>query len=169
MDTAVVGTWLLAAATAISSEVAFTETETAGGVDAWLYGSSNHLLDQAQPLEGLKLTIGADATFTEVKTRDLNLAWYDRDGVLDTQVTPFNGIVMVEGKIMYLLLEVSIAGASSEVEVRTTRVRYDDGDTIICDQIERFNDSLVRTMSVVTDELYLDRTVLIYRKATELV
>ncbi|MEX0272212.1 hypothetical protein AB3R30_24115 [Leptolyngbyaceae cyanobacterium UHCC 1019] len=63
MDAAVVGTWLLAAATSISSEVSFTEAEAAGGVDAWLYGTSHHLLNQAQPIEGLTLTIGADATF----------------------------------------------------------------------------------------------------------
>lgn len=166
MDATVVGTWLLAAAISINSEVDLTETATAGGIDAWLYGSSNHLLNQAQPLEGLKLTIGADATFAEVKTHALNLAWYDREGVLDEQVTPFDGIVTIEGNLMYLHPEAPIAGALSEAEVRNARVRYDDGDTIICDQIERVNDMLVRTMSVVTDELYLDRTILIYQRAT---
>lgn len=112
----------------------------------------------------MTLTIDANATLTEARTRALKLAWYDCEGVLDEQVTPFDGIVVIESDQMYLHLEAPICGASV---VRNTRVRYDDGDTIICDRIERINDALVRTISVVTDELYLDRTILIYQKATK--
>lgn len=65
MDATVVGTWLLAAAASISSEVVFTEAEAADEVDAWLDGNSNHLLNQAQPIDGLTLTIDANATRSE--------------------------------------------------------------------------------------------------------
>ena len=41
--------------------------------------------------------------------------------------------------------------------------RYSDGDTMVCDTLRRAGDDLIRQVSVITDELYIDRIVLIYR------
>lgn len=168
MNTAVVGAWLLVATTTTSSDLALVDaTYHIPAMNAWLYGTSHDLLDAVEPTAGLRLVINADATFTEEKTGDLILSWYDRDGVLDQHVTPFSGIIKTPKKRMYLHPEQLSAYAIPTGKFRQARVRYDDGDTIICDTLDLINGALVRTMSVVTDELYLDRTILIYHKAHE--
>ena len=43
-------------------------------------------------------------------------------------------------------------------------LRYDDGDTKICDRISLHEHNLIRTVNTVTDELYLDRTILVYKR-----
>ncbi|MBW4579077.1 MAG: hypothetical protein KME42_05810 [Tildeniella nuda ZEHNDER 1965/U140] len=164
MEIPPVGVWLLTAATAIDDEVDLEGLPAADQIDEWLYSTAYDLIDEAEPVSGLKLTIHADGTFTEEKTGLLNLPWYDREGVLDEAVTPFSGILKTEENLMYLHLEEPISWATPEDTIREVRVRYDDGDTIICDRIEIISNQLVRTMSVVTDELYLNKVLLIYQK-----
>ena len=43
-------------------------------------------------------------------------------------------------------------------------LRYDDGYTMIAEWLERSDNRLVRTVNVVTDELYLDRIVMVYQQ-----
>ncbi|MEM6286757.1 MAG: hypothetical protein AAF845_06335, partial [Bacteroidota bacterium] len=43
-------------------------------------------------------------------------------------------------------------------------IRFDDGDTVVCDGLRRDGDALVRTISVVTDGAYPSRAVLRYRR-----
>ncbi|WP_221645468.1 hypothetical protein, partial [Nostoc sp. UCD120] len=52
-------------------------------------------------------------------------------------------------------------------EVNKKKLRYDDGDTKIADSIEVQGEQLIRTISVVTDELYLDRVIIVYKKANK--
>lgn len=164
MEISAVGVWLLTAATATNDEVDLDGLPAEDQIDEWLYSTGYDLIDEAEPIAGLKLTIHADSTFTEEKTGLLNLPWYDREGVLDEAVTPFSGIVKIEGNVMYLHLDEPISWASPEDAIREVRVRYDDGDTIICDRIQIVSHQLVRTMSVGTDELYLDKVLLVYQK-----
>jgi len=136
MEIPPVGIWLLTAATAINNEVDLEGLPAADQIDEWLYSVRYDLIDEAEPVAGMKLTIHADDTFTEEKTGLLNLPWYDREGVLDEAVTPFSGILKAEGNLMYLHLDEPISWATPEDAIREVRVRYDDGDTIICDRIE---------------------------------
>ena len=43
-------------------------------------------------------------------------------------------------------------------------LRYDDGDTKVSDNLRLVDNFLVRQISVVTDEIYLERIVLIYSR-----
>lgn len=165
MDIFYTGTWLLTAAISTNGAIPIVDGETEeGAVDAWLYGSSHDMLGQTTPAHGLTLSIAADGSFAEEKTSTPALTWFDSEGVLDARVTPFDGVIHTEGSIGYLLLREPISWATPSDPLRATRVRYDDGDMIICDKLELVGEALVRTMSVVTDELYLDRTVLVYRR-----
>lgn len=163
MERPIAGVWLLTGATAVDDEVDLDGLPVEEQIDEWLYGARYDLMDEAEPVEGLKLTIHPDGTFTEAKTGSLRLPWYDREGVLDEEVVPFSGMLKTEATVMYLHLEEPISWASSEDAIRAVRVRYDDGDTTICDRLAIVNHQLVRTMSVVTDELYLNKLLLIYQ------
>ena len=164
MEISAVGVWLLTAAIAIDDEVDLEGLPAEDQIDEWLYSAGYDLINEAELIAGLKLTIHADDTFTEEKTGLLNLPWYDREGVLDEAVTPFSGLLKTEENLMYLHPDEPTSWAIPEDTIREIRVRYDDGDTIICDRIEIVNNQLIRTMSVVTDELYLDKVLLIYQK-----
>jgi hypothetical protein len=160
-----VGTWLLSAVLSIDGELSFAgDRPDAAGVDAWLYGNSHPLLPQATPAEGLTLCIARDGTFIERRHGQLHGSWFDAEGVLDTETTTFDGVVKADGHAGYLLLTTPNKWAIPQDRARKTRVRYDDGDTVICDKVEPIDGRLVRTISVVSDALYFERTVLIYRR-----
>ena len=162
-----VGVWLLTASFCDEAEMPYLSNNRRDphGVDNWLYGSSHEQLTRAMPAEGLTLHIESDSTFTERRHGQPNVPWFDAEGVLDTDVTPFDGLVRMEGRTGYLLLATPIRWAIPRDRVRKTRIRYEDGDTTICDKVELVDGRLVRTVSVVTDELYLERNVLVYRRS----
>jgi hypothetical protein len=161
-----VGTWLLTASLSIDGELPYVgDMPDPAGVENWLYGSSHDLLAHATPAVGLSLRIARDGTFTERRQGQPQVPWFDAEGVLDTEVTTFDGIIRADGRVGYVLLATPTKGAISKDRLRKTRMRYDDGETIICDQLEPIDGRLVRTVSVVSAELYLERTVLIYRRA----
>ena len=161
-----VGTWLLNAALTIDGDAPFQGARPdAAGLDVWLYGNSHELLAQAAPADGLNLNIARDGTFNERRHGQPQVPWFDAEGVLDTEVTTFDGVVRADGHAGYLLLTTPPRGAVPQDRLRKTRVRYDDGDTIICDKIEPLESRLIRTISVVSDALFFERIVLIYRRA----
>src|ERR1043165_1972162 len=99
-----VGTWLLTAALSIDGEIPFqSERPDAAGLDAWVYGNNHERLAQAIPAEGLNLNIARDGTFTERRYGQPQIAWFDAEGVLDTEVTTFDGVVRADGHAGYLL------------------------------------------------------------------
>jgi hypothetical protein len=166
MNPTVVGTWQLVAATSINCEIPIIhesdhESVPTITIDEWLYGNSHALIRQAPLNFGLRLQINADATFTETGTNGLPLTWFDVEGVLTERAIPFDGVINCDVDVLYLHAALS---DSYTDPVRAHRVRYDDGDTIVCDRAELIQGRLVRTMSVVTDELYADRSILIYQK-----
>ena len=150
------GTWLLTGTFALNSEIPFIDDEPKpDGVEEWLNGKSPEVLDQIMPADGLKLVIDSDGTFTEEKIGAPQITWYDSEGVLESNVNPFNGTIQESKGTFYLIAE--------DIEP-TGNLRYDDGDTKIADSLTTIGDDLVRTISVVTDELYLDRILLRYQK-----
>jgi hypothetical protein len=161
-----VGTWLLTASLSIEGEISFVANRPdPAGVEDWLYGSSHELLAQATPAGGLILRIERDGNFTERRQGQPQVPWFDAEGVLDTEITTFDGVIRADGRVGYLLLATPIKWAIPKDRLRKTRMRYDDGDTVICDKVEPIDGRLIRTVSVISDALYLERTVLIYCKS----
>jgi hypothetical protein len=168
MNSELEGTWILAKSISTTAEILYEEEfpdrDTSKEINDWLYGNSYNLRDDAEVITGLKLKIDANGAFSEENVGNPQLSWFDEDGVLDEKVTTFSGTLKIEDRIAYFHLENPKAWIIVNSAGRKSRVRYDDGDTIICDKVEIIDKSLVRTISVITDELYLDRTMLIYEK-----
>jgi hypothetical protein len=165
MNAAVVGTWRMIAATSVNCELPIHHEQTRRmAIDEWLYGKSHALIRQAPLNFGLNLKINADGTFSETGNNSLPLTWFDAEGVLSESAIPFDGVINLDAEDLYLH---ATPPENHTDPVRAHRVRYDDGDTIVCDRAELVQDRLVRTMSVVTDELYCDRAILIYQKVNQ--
>ena len=161
-EQAFLGVWNLAGSFSVSGELD-TDPETDEGKTAlseWLHGNSFEDLDQFSPASGLQLTIHNNATFTERKTADPEVMWFDSEGVQDDDVVPFDGVYTVRGGKAYLTLAEPPEWATS---ADRTRIRYDDGDTVICDSLEIKDGDLIRTVSVTSEGAYLDRVVLQYK------
>ncbi len=165
MNPDVVGIWQLVAAISIDCEIPIMDIPAhTSAIDAWLYGNSHQLIRQAPLNYGLSLQINVDATFTETGTNTLSFTWFDAEGVLTEPAIPFDGVINLDGDDLYFHATLSDGYTDP---VRGHRVRYDDGDTIVCDRAKLVQHRLVRTMSVVTDELYGDRSILIYQKMNQ--
>ncbi|MGF1493796.1 MAG: hypothetical protein ACFBSC_15350 [Microcoleaceae cyanobacterium] len=156
------GTWMLTGTASIDPDkvlqVEFTEgKKDSQGVENWLSGKGHELLDRLEPTEGLSLAITLNKKFTEKKLGfdTPNVRWFGEDGVLAPEVIPFVGYLNIQDSRVFLLTKDS----------KDEKLRYDDGDTKIVDSVERGGQELIRTVSVVTDELYLDRVLMVYRKA----
>lgn len=163
MNSAVIGTWSLVSASDVENGQLPVEGWQPGDVSEWLFNEdSNELIGKVKPQSGLKLRISTDDTFAEIKTGEPRFLCYDRDGVQEDRIIPFAGIVNYEGADGYLLLEEPSEEAISFDPVRAFRARCDDGDTVICDKVRLRDDLLVRTVSVVTDELYTERMLFIF-------
>ncbi len=162
-----IGTWLLVGSSSIQDEIRLIgEEPDLQGVAAWLAGNGDERLATIAPTTGLTLTIQADGQFTEEKVGDPKVDWFSAEGVLEPSVMPFNGVISWVAGVAYLLLTQPIARTIPQDAGVRQKLRYDDGDTKIADWIEVHGEQLVRTVSVVTDELYLNRVVLVYDKAT---
>ena len=163
MNSAIIGTWSLVSASDVENGQLPVEGWQPGDVSEWLYNDEgDEPIGKVEPQSGLTLRIGADGTFAEIKTGEPRFLCYDRDGVQEDSIIPFDGIVKYEGASGYLLLEEPSEEAISLDPLRAFRARCDDGDTIICDKVRLRNDLLVRTVSVVTDELYTERMLFIF-------
>ncbi len=163
-----VGTWLLTGSISLNSQIKFIDDEPdPNGVENWLNGNSNNLIAQVAATEGLTLTISSDGKFFEAITGTPKVYWFDFEGVLQSEVIPFNGHLSFYDSKAFLLLDEPISWAVPSDEVNKKKLRYDDGDTKIADSIELQGSQLIRTISVVTDELYLDRVIIVYKKANK--
>ena len=162
----------LTASASNASEVAFTGKEPdPNGVSDWLNGQEDSFLEQAQQIEGLVLSIFPDGRFTEqvvseTKLADMEASWYDAEGVLLVQAEPFDGVLIQREQSAYLIPDMFAQSVRpDESQYGTAILRYDDGDTKISDCVHLLGDHLIRTLNVVTDELYLDRVLFQYRRA----
>ena len=159
-----VGSWQLVGSTHINSQVKFYgNTPDPIGVSNWINGDSNELADEVSPTEGLVLTITENAKFSEDKTGNPKTIWYDLEGV-QSDVEPFSGWVSLLRSKIYLMADgVPDWGNTPDAK----KLRYNDGDTKIADTVEvdRKKQRLIRCMNIVTDDLYLDRIILVYKPA----
>ena len=136
---------------------------------AWLAGDDHRRAADAAPASGLELAIGAGGRFTERRTGDARIWWYDEDGVETmADAVPFDGYAVERGGHRYLRPALDPQAMSVRLK-RDERfpgiaLRIDDGDTLLADRIDRDGDRLLRTMSVVTDEAYPSRLTLIYHR-----
>lgn len=97
---------------------------------------------------------------------EIRLLWYESEGAQIESPNPTKGMTRhVPGRDAVFL-------HPSEVPSWMTRsrdnerdsLRYDDGDTLICDLVRMENGSLVRIISVVTDEIYLNRIIAVHKR-----
>lgn len=165
-----VGTWLLTGSLHERAEV--TEFHDAGRreaeIAAWLAGDSHQRLHELAPAHGLTLVVAADGHFAETVAGRPDTYWYDADGVEEMHhPTPFDGRTVERASRIYLQPDEREIRVERAAQYPGVALRVDDGDTMITDRIERIGAALVRTVSVVTDEAYLSRLTLTYRKSGE--
>lgn len=162
----VTGRWALAGSISVKDEIAFVDGEPdPDGVSNWLNGRDDGLEAGISPASGLELTISEDGRFTETATGKPEVYWFDVEGVLCNDVEPFNGTLLSNEGLLYLLPD-GIPSWSAHAQNRYGKamLRYDDGDTKICDSLYLKGDQLLRTVNAVTDELYLDRVLIAYER-----
>lgn len=159
----IAGTWdLVGVAQAESSAGLIGEETDPADVNAWLNGHDDMLLPGAGTASGLRFRI-ENAVFHEELTGSPSVPWFDAEGVLAEEVVPFNGRLIHSADGLYLRPADSPSWAmQADGRHGPAVLRYDDGDTKIADSLRIVGTQLVRTVNVVTDELYLNRIVLIY-------
>jgi len=162
------GEWHLAASTSVTAELeAVADEPDPQAVSGWLNGFDGGIAAAAPKTSGLVLTINAAGSFTERLTGKPGVQqWFDVEGMLADEVAPFDGSVVDTGQAAWLRPR-GVPDFARPLEDRygPAVLRYDDGDTRIADGLRIVGADLVRTVNVVTDEQYLDRIVLVYRRA----
>lgn len=155
------GKWKLVAS---AHERGEADLEDADSVAQWLEERPVFSPAQLEPDEGFILTIYEDASFQEQALSHPSAQYFDGEGVLLMDGDePFIGLLLGEGPRLYPVLY-SLSEGDTPRPRCDALLRYNDGDTIICDWFERVNEQLVRVQSVVTDELYFDRTTMVYER-----
>jgi hypothetical protein len=159
------GQWVLVGSISVNSEISFiAEEPDPNGVADWLNGFDASLRDLIKPTTGLRLEIRPDARFTEVMNDKPEMHWFDAEGVLD-DVAAFDGSFVETEQGLYLRPdEISEWAMPTEGQYGQAVLRLDDGDTKISDNLRLSDDYLLRTVNVVTDELYLDRILIVYKR-----
>ncbi len=165
MDKNLIGKWNLTGTHSETGEMKIIDDEAKyrSSYFKWLQSDDLSKLSEIEETSGLQLSINEDKTFTEEKTGNPEIEWFDFEGVLDNEMTPFDGELFSLGKRSFLHLG---KNKSSINQTNSPQIRYSDGDTIICDNIQIIDGDLIRIVSVLTDELYTNRTILRYEKAS---
>ena len=149
------GRWTLVGRASQSQDV-YAKGDSGQLARKWLQRDGTKLLNSVTPTEGLELTIDDAGKMTETTTGPADFPWFDEEGVLEPKAIPFGGQIR-KSKSGYILTLVNNNGPA----------RYDDGDTKIVDRFtlqEGTPPTLLRAMSVVTDEAYGDLHVYLYEK-----
>ena len=162
------GRWQLAARHFIQSEVENLDEEGLAPQSAlgeWLNGNALDMLADVWETQGLLLDIHADGSFTEQLTGTPKIIWFAADGCM-SDPEPFAGQCTMVGNLGYLLPpEIDRWAIPKEGEFAPALLRYDDGDTMISEHVMLDRGRLLRCVNVVTDELYLNRVLLVYDRA----
>lgn len=166
---AIEGRWALTGSCSINHEITLEEEDSEihlPEIARWLNGTAKELLLQWQPTEGLMLEIKADGSFSETATGRPQLQWFDAEGCLNEEASPFDGRWIKGKDLAYLRpTEIQRWAMPAAGQYGAAVLRYDDGDTKICDQVQRDGERLLRCVNVVTDELYLNRVLMVYERA----
>ena len=159
---ALTGTWNLVAYYYEDSEIEYTDDQDFPAQEImanWLKGNSDQSLAEAKPASGLTLTLTEDQ-FSE-ENKDFTQLIFDVEGVQVDDYKPMHGSIKVESGLT--LLEPAETPNWAQEGDCAPYVRFDDGDTKITESIKLIDKQLIRTQSVITDEIYLSRVVLIYK------
>jgi len=159
--TAYTGSWHLVASADTESEIDFVEP-TFDAEFAWLSVSASDLLAVAHKTSGLTLEITDEKVFMQQICGDPAVMWYDVEGVLGKTVTPFGGKCFSPRSdgYLYLISDDRPKWATPRDAAKLQFFRYDDSDTVICDFVEIQQDSLIRTVNVLTDGQYLSHILM---------
>jgi hypothetical protein len=170
---AVVGRWNVVGFASIEGEVDFFEDEQEVenpdpyAIDRWLNGDTRDLAAEAQAAAGLQLQIKSDGSYHEHSSGTTNLLCYDAEGVQTQDPGPSSGQLVSNGTHLYLRSNGTPPwSVPREGAHGPALLRLDDGGLKIADRIELMGDTLIRSLSIVTDELYLERIALVYRRET---
>ena len=161
-----VGRWSVVGSASVNGEIPFVgDDPDPDGVSGWLNGTGEELEGSIASTSGLELEVSQDGLFSEHLTGQPKIEWFDVEGVLCDGVVPSNG-ALVEGEMLVYLQPNGIPSWSVHKKKRYGKalLRYDDGDTKICDCLRLKGDRLIRTVNVVTDELYTNRVLMAYEK-----
>ncbi len=123
-----------------------------------------HRASASEVASGVTLEIFEDGNFEERAEEGARLPCFDEEGVMEMNASPFDGEIVEQGGALYLRPKDLHPGVSPEDERYEVIIRYDDGDTAICDHVKVAKDNLYRTVSVTTDALYFNRIHYIYER-----
>lgn len=164
-----VGVWHLNSYAFVDSEIELDDkVPDPESAERWLFGEADDGVSGLTPQSGLELVLRADASYSErVTVSELRLLWYDSEGVQVGAPVAVDGVVRESTAHDGAFLHPCDAPAwmTRTRESDRDSLRYDDGDTLICDRVRAVGDSLVRVISVVTDGLYLSRIMARYVRA----
>ncbi len=138
-------------------------------VEDWLLAAAGAGWPELVARAGLVLVIGPDGRYRErLVGGELALPWYDGDGVQVDSPEPSEGEAReVAGRAGMSLHPDRDFPPDPPGEGFRAVLRIDDGDTMISDIVEVVGDSLIRAISVVTDEMYFDRVVARYGRIAD--
>ena len=160
-----IGTWQLIGRASTKGELGFIDNRPdPNNVKNWLKGKAEELFNQINSTSGLTLTINHNGTFTEEQEGNPEVTWFSNEGVLESKVVPFSGKVKFQADEAYLYPNEISDWAKPRGRKYGIVLRYNDGDTIIADNISLVDEKLVRTVNVVTDGMYFDRVAIVYAK-----
>ncbi len=134
------------------------------GVVHWLQGRGSAFPGERVDASGVTLIIDEAHRFTQQAQSTPALPWVDVDGVVLSAVPCFSGAVFRDSSGAYLVADGVARSSDAADRPYGVLLRYDDGDTRVCDRLERLRNTLTRTINLVTDDMYFERTVLSYAK-----
>ena len=140
-----------------------------GVVEAWLYAVTDEGVSKLAPQAGLELTIRADGSFAERAINEgVHFDWFDSEGIAVDSPTPLEGtLTTIAGRDGFFVHQQRIPSWMNQLRAMPDHrdaLRFDDGDTIICDLVRPAGDSLLRVISIVGDGIYLNRIVARYER-----
>lgn len=153
------GHWQLVGYGYINDELSLIDGEPGNDeIRSWLKGSEGFPQDVTAATGLGFLTDGSK--FSETASAFSNLM-FDREGVQVNDYQPMSGRLHFAGDVGFILPDGVPDFALPKIE-NDIASRYSDGDTVVCDSLRRVGNDLIRQISAITDELYLDRMVLVY-------
>ena len=160
------GEWQLQRYHHVVAEIPWGDEDDAAcavAIQAWLIGNSDEQIPDAVPRTGLIMKIQGK-TFSE-EVVEFDGLMFDVCGIQVNNYVPMKGTVVDRDGQMVLDPEGVPDWATPNGKVDSV-LRYDDGDTKCCDNLRLLNDKLVRQISVVTDQIYLERILLVYGRVS---
>jgi hypothetical protein len=157
-----VGEWHLDGYALVDTFIGASDPSDLSAVQNWLLAAAGAGWPEVEARTGLVLVIRRDGTYSErAPGEKLSMLWYDSDGVQTASPEPTEGVVRGVGGRPVVSLHPHTPPARADFPGGDFRgvLRYDDGDTLVSDILRLEGNSLIRAISVVTDDLYFNRVV----------